>query len=379
MQQTDLPCTLCRQLCYATKPSVSFVGPKYMAKPEPDFYPNDPGPTDGDITPYAMRVFQSLLHSQSLLQEDKAPATSDQDQLVTLKRLMTTSRVQPECKFLPTAGLKMTSVAGSARGLCDNFLRPSRPRSGDGWLPDEEDLATPLHRLPRCCPPSFAVPGTETLAELTLKEEQQCCAPSLAVPATAISPKLAPQDEHDLCQIHESPAPKKCSSSKTKRGVSKIWCHLFIDQQLQRLGFDFNKKVIGVNGTNTKRIFELTAAKIRLRGRGSGHGEMGRQGVAEANVSLMLAVAADLGNEEKFVTAVQMSAQLLSTVSDQYLEFCRRARVAAPLTPLFWIGELSKEARACIGIKPGASSVNLGSLELPVASATSNEKRRGGL
>lgn len=355
---------------------MSLVRPKYLAEPEAELSPNHPGFADDDITPHTMSVFQDLLRSQSLLNEDDVPDVADEEQLETLKRLMTTSSVQPEYTFMPSPGLKMSFVSGSTRGLCDNVLRPSRPRSGDDWLPDEEDLSTPLHREHHCRPLSFTLPARAMFPEPALTEGQRCCAANFAVPAKAMPPEPALEDECKMRQMPKSQTQTVCRKNKTKRGMSKLWCHLFIDPQMQRLGFDFNKKVIGPKGNNTKQIFEMTAAKIRLRGRGSGHEEMGRRGLAEARVHLMLAVATDLGNEESFVTAVQMSAQLLSTVSEQYLEFCRLSQVSAPLTPLFWIGEISQEGRACIGIEPTASSVKLRTLKVAVATAISKESSR---
>lgn len=351
--------------------------PKDLAEPEAEFSPTQARIADDDVTPHSMSVFQALMRSQGESKEGKDPDVAD-EQLETPNRVMTTWNVQPECASTPSQGLKMTFVSGSTRGLCDNVPRPSRPRSGDDWLPNEEDLVTPLHRKLVCGPVSFAVPAKAMVPKPALTEEQQSSAANFAVPAKAMPPEPALDEGRELRQVPENQTGNMCRRSKAKRGRSKLWCHLFIDSQMQALGFNFNKKVIGPNGNNTKHIFEMTDAKIRLRGRGSGHEEKGQKGLPAARVHLMLAVATDVGNEKKFATAVQMSAQLLSTVSEQYLEFCTQFQVSAPLTPLFWIGEISQEGRACLGIEPAASSVKLGTLSLAVATGISKENRRGG-
>ncbi|CAK8991200.1 unnamed protein product [Durusdinium trenchii] len=106
-------------------------------------------------------------------------------------------------------------------------------------------------------------------------------------------------------------------------------------------GFDVNKKIIGHRGANTKRIFEKTGAKIRLRGRGSGHSEGGR---GEAPVPLMLAVTSEKRSVGSFMHALAMSAQLLQMVTSKFPDFWRlRGHDTIP-QPLYWIGELSQDA-----------------------------------
>mmetsp|Transcript_39989 Transcript_39989/g.72498 ORF Transcript_39989/g.72498 Transcript_39989/m.72498 type:complete len:337 (-) Transcript_39989:53-1063(-) len=153
------------------------------------------------------------------------------------------------------------------------------------------------------------------------------------------------------------------------RAISKLWCHLYIDAIMRKPGFDLNKKVIGTGGGNTRKIFDATGAKIRLRGKGSGHREMGG---GEAPVHLMLAITTDVGHEESFTKAVEMAAQLLQTVAGQYIEFCRHSTTEPPKRPLFWIGEISSASQACLCMI-SESLVKLGDSKVPLTMAASKE------
>merc|ERR1711907_106499 len=62
-------------------------------------------------------------------------------------------------------------------------------------------------------------------------------------------------------------------------------------------GFDLVPRIIGRGGCNTKRIFDASGAKIRVRGRGSGHIELRTN--AEATVPLMVAVSC--GTKDGFI------------------------------------------------------------------------------
>eukprot|EP00933_Yihiella_yeosuensis_P056788 TRINITY_DN5621_c0_g1_i4.p2 TRINITY_DN5621_c0_g1~~TRINITY_DN5621_c0_g1_i4.p2 ORF type:complete len:114 (+),score=34.13 TRINITY_DN5621_c0_g1_i4:345-686(+) len=97
---------------------------------------------------------------------------------------------------------------------------------------------------------------------------------------------------------------------------------------------------------NTKSIFEATGAKIRLRGKGSGHIEGGR---GEAPVHLMLAITTEIGMEESFVKAVEMSEKLLEAIAGKYRYFCQHRGDKAQQDQLFWVGEASQEALSCMG------------------------------
>jgi len=153
----------------------------------------------------------------------------------------------------------------------------------------------------------------------------------------------------------------RCGCKKRQQRF-KIWCHIFLDDSMIWNGFDLNKKLIGHGGSGTRKIFEATDAKVRLRGRGSGHIEAGRY---EAPVHLMLAVTSEIGQEDNFLVAMQMAAEHLQQVTLKYREFCKNAGIPSPTKPLFWIGELSEKARACMGTD-ASSLVRLGRVPVTV-------------
>lgn len=173
---------------------------------------------------------------------------------------------------------------------------------------------------------------------------------------------------------------KEKPEKKKKKNVSKVWSHFYLEPTMLRSGFDVNKKIIGHGGANTKRIFEKTGAKIRLRGRGSGHNE-GERG--EAPVPLMLAVTSDTRNQENFLQACELSSQLLQTVTAKYPEFCRHHGHSTVIpAPLFWIGDASQDALASFEyvnesqVRIGKTEVTL-SLDAGVAGGLLRGSRRG--
>jgi len=132
--------------------------------------------------------------------------------------------------------------------------------------------------------------------------------------------------------------------SRHRKG-EKLWCHLYLDTEMLKPGFDLNKKIIGHGGNCTKAIYEATGCKIRLRGRGSGHFE----GAREAPVHLMLAVTTDAGLHQNFRKAFEMSADLLRSVEKRFRSFCQKGQEEEPSDPCFWVGELSVESQASLG------------------------------
>jgi len=138
---------------------------------------------------------------------------------------------------------------------------------------------------------------------------------------------------------------RACGGGGRRARHPKLCCHFYLDENMLHSGFDLNKKLIGHGGANTKKIFQATAAKLRLRGRGSGHvEERGR----EAPVHLMLAVTSEIGQEKKFLVALESAAELLERVTSRYRDPCSRKGVSSA-APLFWIGELSERAAALVG------------------------------
>lgn len=111
-------------------------------------------------------------------------------------------------------------------------------------------------------------------------------------------------------------------------------------------GFDVVKKVIGCKGCNTKRIYEETWTKVRVRGQGSDHFEVRNQ--QEAPVPLMLALSADAGHPDRFKRSFEMARDLLNNVSQRFKERHRSSARGAG-KPLFWVGDSSVASLKCIG------------------------------
>eukprot|EP00928_Gymnodinium_smaydae_P048864 TRINITY_DN32730_c0_g1_i1.p1 TRINITY_DN32730_c0_g1~~TRINITY_DN32730_c0_g1_i1.p1 ORF type:complete len:604 (-),score=89.73 TRINITY_DN32730_c0_g1_i1:211-2022(-) len=166
---------------------------------------------------------------------------------------------------------------------------------------------------------------------------------------------------------------KKGRGGKSKR--NKLWCHIFINPAMLDRAFALTKKIIGCGGENTWAIFDATGAKIRLRGRGSGHLEGGR----EADVHLMLAVTADLGQEDNFQRAAKMSLELLDEVALKWAHFCRVERrkqgegASKAVNCTHWVGDASEDGWACL-----PSDVPVASPEAFGAKEPTAPKRNGG-
>lgn len=107
-------------------------------------------------------------------------------------------------------------------------------------------------------------------------------------------------------------------------------------------GFELAKKIIGHGGAHTRKIFDATGAKIRLRGKGSGHLE----GTHEAPVPIMLAVTTEKHEVEQFRSAVTMSAELLAGVEAKYRSFReRRGESVSTQAPAIGSGRRPRMAR----------------------------------
>jgi len=182
----------------------------------------------------------------------------------------------------------------------------------------------------------------------TIAEVQTCSAQAPLVPSTtseesAISSTDAAAEERDV---------RRSARGPRRRGQrNRLWCHLHLDAAMLQPGFDLVKKIIGRNGCNTREIFEVTRTKVRVRGRGSGHTE--RDGY-EAQVPLMIALAAEHESPDDFRSAFNMAKKLLDDVSQRFERFRghgRRARNQRPATqsPRYWIGEISESSKECLG------------------------------
>lgn len=114
------------------------------------------------------------------------------------------------------------------------------------------------------------------------------------------------------------------------RGGSKrlrLWAHIYLHMQVD--GFDLVPRLIGCGGCNMRRIAEQTGAKLRIRGRGSGHLEVecGNGQKEEARAPLMIAVTTDICDAQAFRSAIAMTLQELRTVEARYKVHCEKMNI----------------------------------------------------
>ena len=123
------------------------------------------------------------------------------------------------------------------------------------------------------------------------------------------------------------------------RAAARLWAHIFIHKR--HAEFDIVPMLIGRGGKNTKDIFIATAAKVRIRGRGSGHLEV--DGTKEAPVPLMIAITANKGDATGFKRAVVLAIKLLTEKAEHYKLFCSQRGLPPPSAkePMFSFGEIS--------------------------------------
>ncbi|CAJ1387223.1 unnamed protein product [Effrenium voratum] len=105
-------------------------------------------------------------------------------------------------------------------------------------------------------------------------------------------------------------------------------CNFHLTQAYQKL--NVVPAIIGKQGVNTRSIYEKTGAKIRVRGRGSGHKESatGR----EAPAGLMVTVSACASDLNAFNHAVTMTGELLDRIQTRI----RQLNEARDLGELCW-------------------------------------------
>jgi len=145
----------------------------------------------------------------------------------------------------------------------------------------------------------------------------------------------------------DSPAQELARPPRDRSLGQKVWCHFYLDEAMLETGFNMSKRIIGTGGANTRGIFDTTGAKVRLRGKGSGHLEVG--GNQEAKVPLMLAVTLPKADVQQFVKAVDMAIDLLLGVEDKYNQFCIRRDGALPSVQTHvCIGDWSAKAAECL-------------------------------
>ncbi|CAE7198906.1 kif7 [Symbiodinium natans] len=146
---------------------------------------------------------------------------------------------------------------------------------------------------------------------------------------TTLTEEAAPEvepDEHKAEQASEATSARsRKSRGLPPRGLARparqtdsnrYWCSFHLQQAYTQ--FAVVPAIIGKKGCNTRAIFEKTGAKIRVRGRGSGHMEAasGR----EAPAGLMVTVSSNSFEWDGFVEAVRLTGELLDRVQHKMYE-----------------------------------------------------------
>ena len=123
---------------------------------------------------------------------------------------------------------------------------------------------------------------------------------------------------------------------------NRLWCHVYLDKRHPE--FDLVTELIGESGCHLREIYQATYAKLRVRGRGSGHLEV--DGATEAPVPLMVAVTSEGVDQARFRTAVEMTISKLRVVQGLFVQFCQQRTLSESLASenLWRFGEMSKDA-----------------------------------
>jgi hypothetical protein len=155
--------------------------------------------------------------------------------------------------------------------------------------------------------------------------------------------------------IEASPDPVACKRAGPRVAQGdRLWCHIFL--QKRHPEFDLVPILIGRSGRHMRDINQATHAKVRVRGRGSGHLELDRKmlnkvtqkmgGVQEAPVPLMVAITLQGAQRALFRTAVDMTISQLQHVQVLFVQFCEQRNLSEALMEeeLWSFGEMSKDA-----------------------------------
>mmetsp|Transcript_10804 Transcript_10804/g.20978 ORF Transcript_10804/g.20978 Transcript_10804/m.20978 type:complete len:668 (+) Transcript_10804:105-2108(+) len=125
---------------------------------------------------------------------------------------------------------------------------------------------------------------------------------------------------------------------------TRLWAHIHLHMMVP--GFDLVPRLIGRKGCNMRKIAESTGAKIRIRGRGSGHLEI--DGQFEAPTPLMVAVTTDKMDEDGFRAAVAQTIEELKNVEIRFRHFCEQKNIKHE-GPCYSIGSIPDKAKDCLG------------------------------
>jgi hypothetical protein len=177
----------------------------------------------------------------------------------------------------------------------------------------------------------------------TRAERQRRCVRDEATEVTALSAASREINTHADVDANDRLAmfPERCEPSK--RGASRTWCHIYLDEKMLSPCFDLVQKLIGRGGCNTRAIFEATGTKVRIRGRGSGHYEQGRK--AEADAHLMIALTAERGRTNEFCKAFEMTRDLAERFAKQFDAHSGKRCDAGR----FWLGGTSEDVPQLLG------------------------------
>lgn len=127
-----------------------------------------------------------------------------------------------------------------------------------------------------------------------------------------------------------NPAQEFCSRATVACGdnrepFTKYLCRLKVGipatgEGDRRVGFGVIKRLFGPKGENMKHIAELTRAKLRLRGKGSGFLE--GEHLEESTDPLMLCVSAN--DHQGYSLAKKLLIELFETLYADYRNFCKQ-------------------------------------------------------
>jgi len=109
------------------------------------------------------------------------------------------------------------------------------------------------------------------------------------------------------------------------RHIRKYTCRFDVGIENDR-EFQVARRIIGTKGANMKRIFKMSEAKLRLRGKGSGFLEGNTKQESPESLHLCVSCRDYMG----YRTAVQMSTELLLSIYEDYRKFCEEKGMPPP-------------------------------------------------
>ena len=122
----------------------------------------------------------------------------------------------------------------------------------------------------------------------------------------------------------------------------KLWCTLLLHDEIA--SFHLVKRLIGKNGMNMRIINGITTCNIRIRGRGSGYLENGK----EANVHLQISVSCAGAKSIEFTFGIQLLIFLLGTLNCDLTSFCREKEMTVNNLEIWSYGDMTKEAESLL-------------------------------